>query len=246
MPEQIDGLNSKHLAAGSQEPGKAANGKIRIYNMRFCPYAQRGLLGLRLLQIPFEVVNINLTQKPEWYLEKKNPLGKVPAIEHDGKVIYESLVVVDYLAEKFSSGRQFAPKDPYERARQRMLTERLSALASALYPYYRNQKDQTQIKNVENAFQLYEKLLEKDYFAGDQPGYADFMAWPWVERLTAVEILSNGTLKVDQKKYPKFAAYIERMQALPEIQAFILDGPTHLKFLEDAFNKGAPDYDFLS
>jgi glutathione S-transferase len=240
--EEIEGLNSKHLATGSTEPPKVANGKVRIYSMRFCPYAQRGLLGLKLKQIPFEVININLAQKPEWYLEKKNPLGKVPTIEHDGKLVYESLVCVDYLDEIYSTGCSFVPKDPYERAKQRMLTERLTALPSALYPYYRNRQDATVFKNLENAYELYESLLHQNYFAGDRPGYADFMSWPWIERLSAVEIASEGRLAVNPEKYPKFAAYIERMKAIPEIKTFLLDGPTHLKFI-DGVATGKPTYD---
>ena len=42
--------------------------------------------------IEYECININLREKPEWFLEL-NPLGKVPTIEHpDGKVIYESAI----------------------------------------------------------------------------------------------------------------------------------------------------------
>lgn len=239
---EIVGLNSKHLATGSPEPPKLASGKIRIYIMRFCPYAQRGLLGLSLKHVPFEVVNINTTQKPEWYLEKKNPLGKVPTIEHDGKIVYESLVCVDYADEIYSTGRRILPEDPYERAKQRMLTERLSALSTATYPYYFNQQDAAAIKKVEDAFQLFESLLKQNYFGGDQPGYADFMTWPWVERLGAVEIFSQGRLAVNREKYPKFAAYIERMKTIPEIKTIFLDGPTHAKFLEGIV-AGKPDYD---
>lgn len=76
-------------------------------------------------------MNINLQEKPEWYFET-NPLGKVPSLEYNGKIIYESLVCVDYLDETFSSGRPILPKDPYERAKQRMLVERLSGVSADL------------------------------------------------------------------------------------------------------------------
>jgi len=239
---EVEGLNSKHLAKGSTEPPKKGHEKVRVYSMRFCPYAQRALLGLQLKQIPYEVVNINLTQKPEWYLEKKNPMGKVPTLEHNGQIVYESLVCVDYLNDIFTSGRLYKEKDAYEHAKQRMLTERLTALPSAFYPYYRNRDDPTVHKNLENAFQLYESLLQHNYFAGDQPGYADFMSWPWVERLSALEILSNNQISVSHEKYPKLVAYIERMKNLPEIKAFLLDGKTHAKFI-DSVKNGDTDYD---
>jgi glutathione S-transferase len=35
--------------------------------MRFCPYAERTMLVLLAKGIPFDVVNINLKKKPEWF-----------------------------------------------------------------------------------------------------------------------------------------------------------------------------------
>ena len=47
---------------------------------------------LKAKGIEYECVNINLKDKPEWFLEM-NPLGKVPVIEMpDGKVLYESAI----------------------------------------------------------------------------------------------------------------------------------------------------------
>ena len=43
-------------------------------------------------KIPYECVNINLKDKPDWFFDL-NPVGKVPVIEQpDGTVIYESAV----------------------------------------------------------------------------------------------------------------------------------------------------------
>jgi len=184
-----------------------------------------------------------LAEKPEWYV-KTNPLTKVPSIEHDGKLIYESLVITDYVDDVFKSGKKILPEDAYEKAKQRMLIERLSALSSALYPWYRNSQDPAVVEKLENAYKLYEQLLHHDFFSGNQVGYVDYMIWPWIERLGSVDILSKGQLAVTHEKYPKFAAYIDRMKAVPEIQAFLLDVATHVKFLQSRM-EGKPNYDLL-
>ena len=43
-------------------------------------------------KIPTQEVDIHLSVKPDWYLEKINPVGKVPTIEHNGHLIRESLI----------------------------------------------------------------------------------------------------------------------------------------------------------
>ncbi len=42
--------------------------------------------------VPFEEINIHLKVKPDWFVEKINPYGKVPIVEHEGHIIRESLI----------------------------------------------------------------------------------------------------------------------------------------------------------
>lgn len=42
--------------------------------------------------IKTQEINIHLKVKPEWYVEKINPAGQVPTIEHEGKLIRESTI----------------------------------------------------------------------------------------------------------------------------------------------------------
>lgn len=47
--------------------------------MRYCPYAQRTILALNAKQIDYEVVNIDLKEKPEW-LTRKSAFGKIKKV----------------------------------------------------------------------------------------------------------------------------------------------------------------------
>jgi len=68
------------------------------------------------------VVNCNLTEKPEWLFDK-NPAAKVPTIElANGKTLYESLIVCDYLDEVYPS-RSLMSKDPYQKALDKIWIE---------------------------------------------------------------------------------------------------------------------------
>ena len=62
------------------------------FNYLHISVSQRARLVLAAKGIEYERVNINLKDKPEWFLEL-NPRGTVPVIEHpDGRVIYESAI----------------------------------------------------------------------------------------------------------------------------------------------------------
>jgi len=237
----VEGLTTKHLAKGSQFP-KFDNGKLRLYNMRFCPYAQRTLLTLAAKNLPFEVVNVNLAEKPEWYLNDINPLGKVPSLQVKDKVIYESMITSEWADDEFKGTRQVMPKDIYERARQKMLVERLSKLPSVLYPLYRNLNDETCIKNAHEAIQLHEDLLQNNYFSGNECGFVDYMVWPFVERLEAVAVMTQGKVVVSKDRYPKMTAYVQRMMTRPEVKLAYRTPEEHMMFLRSMKDK-TPNYD---
>lgn len=52
---------------------------------------------------------------------KLNPRGVVPTLVHDGKVIRESNVIMEYLEDAFPD-HPLRPEDPYERAQMRLWT----------------------------------------------------------------------------------------------------------------------------
>ncbi|XP_055416079.1 uncharacterized protein LOC129636607 isoform X3 [Bubalus kerabau] len=127
----MSGGTVRSLGKGSAPPGPVPEGLIRVYSMRFCPYAKRTLLVLRAKGIRHEVININLKNKPEWFF-KKNPLGLVPVLETSlGQLIYESAITCEYLDEAYP-GKKLLPGDPYEKACQKMVFESFSKKEKAL------------------------------------------------------------------------------------------------------------------
>ncbi|CAL8297434.1 unnamed protein product [Merluccius merluccius] len=115
----------KSFAKGSAAPGPVSDGSIRLYSMRFCPFAQRTRLVLHAKGIKHDIVNINLKDKPDWFIEK-NPLGLVPTLETpSGQVIYESPITCEYLDEVYTDNK-LLPADPFQKAQQKMLMEHFS------------------------------------------------------------------------------------------------------------------------
>lgn len=64
---------------------------------------------------------MNLRFKPDWLYEL-NPVGLVPILQWDDKVIYESAACSDFLDDIFPVNK-LNPQDPFLRAKDRQLWE---------------------------------------------------------------------------------------------------------------------------
>ncbi|CAN1304515.1 Glutathione S-transferase L3 [Linum perenne] len=84
-----------------------------MYTNYQCPYAQRTWItrNFKGLQDKIKLVPLDLQNRPAWYPEKVYAGNKVPALEHDGKIIGESLDLVKYLDSNFE-GPSLLPDDP--------------------------------------------------------------------------------------------------------------------------------------
>uniref|UniRef100_A0A914XGG5 Glutathione-dependent dehydroascorbate reductase n=1 Tax=Plectus sambesii TaxID=2011161 RepID=A0A914XGG5_9BILA len=231
----FEGLNSITLNPGDELP-PLASGRMRLYNMMFCPFAHRSVLYISKKKLPVEVINVNLMEKPDWFVQR-NPLGKVPMIEHDGKVVFESLIVNEYLDELFPE-TAILPTDPYERAQQKILVERLSSVTAAFFAFMMNKDgDYKQAKDgMKKALENAESLLVDDF-------YGDIAVWPIFERFPIITLNPKfGVKKFPGIKYPKLSAYIKRMKKQPEIKAVMKPIELHEKFLKSAWIEKNPDY----
>nr|UOU03284.1 glutathione S-transferase omega 1 [Brachionus rubens] len=229
-------MSLKHLGPGSQMP-PLQKGKLRLYSMVFCPYAQRARLVLAAKNIPFEVVNIKLKVKPEWYFAI-NPSGQVPCLQlDDGRAIPESLVVSEYLDQVFPENK-LIPSDPYKNAMQKLIIEALGKVTGPFYKLLFG--DASASDDLLKGLDYYENKLENNYYGGDKPAFVDYMVWPWIERLEYLQKAKN--LDLNSTRFPKLTAYIERMKTQPAVKETILPVETLEKFFK-SYGSDEPDYD---
>ncbi|KAJ8250346.1 hypothetical protein COCON_G00222680 [Conger conger] len=229
------------LAKGSSAPGPVPKGKIRLYSMRFCPFAERARLVLHAKGIKHDTFNINLMDKPDWFL-MKNPLGLVPVLEMPGgQVIYESPITCDYLDEVYPE-KKLLPADPFEKAQQKMLLEHFSKIAPYFYKIPMMRRDDEDTSKLEE--ELKEKLIKlngnlagKKYFGGDSITMVDYMIWPWFERIEGIGLkhLMDGT--------PELKNWTECMLEDPSVKASMLNTETFKGFYK-TYQDGKPDYDY--
>ncbi|MBP1297877.1 MULTISPECIES: glutathione S-transferase family protein [Bradyrhizobium] len=109
---------------------------LKLISHKLCPYVQRAVIALREKGVPFERIDIDLANKPDWFL-KISPLGKVPVLvvtRDDGKevALFESNVICEYI-EETQAGAKLHPQDPLVRAEHRAWMEFGSAILGDLW-----------------------------------------------------------------------------------------------------------------
>lgn len=201
------------LFSGSRKPHLPLDGALRLFSMRFCPYAQRVHLVLNAKNIPHHTININLTDKPEWYLDLNNN-GKVPALQlvtdHGQPFITESLIIMEYLDEKFPQTPLF-PRDPLIKALDKMWIERFTSVTAAFFRVVLEPRDVDRaLLEISDALDLYEDELRRrctPFFGGKKPNILDYAIWPWFERTELVKALVGNKFFFDKKRYPALVSY---------------------------------------
>ena len=72
---------------------------LKLYYHPFSTFSQRVRIFLLEKQISAELIEVDLLSRAQHHPEylRKNPYARVPAIEEDGLVLYESTAILEYL-----------------------------------------------------------------------------------------------------------------------------------------------------
>jgi len=136
---------------------------LTLYDADRCPYCARVRIVLAQKGLSYETVVVDLDDRPAW-IYAKNPLGKVPVLEEDDLVLPESVVIMEYLEERYPEPALW-PADPAARAAGRLLVERFGRLSG------------------ERLTELDALLEAQPFLTGPEYGLADIAYVPWLLRL---------------------------------------------------------------
>lgn len=151
---------------------------LRLISHQLCPYVQRAVIVATEQGIEFERVDIDLANKPDWFL-KLSPTGRLPLLEvtdSDGSVhvLFESAVIAEYLDE--IGGRRLLPALPLQRARQRAWVEFASTVLAdiaRLYSVPGSGSFEDARIGLEARLETLNQALTGPWFAGEQFGLVD-------------------------------------------------------------------------
>jgi glutathione S-transferase len=156
-----------------------------------------------------------------------NPHGKVPVIDDDGTVVWESHSILRYLAARYG-GVRWWPADPAERSlAERWMdwsqtTLQPDFLMGVFWGFYRTpdaQRDwpaiHVKVAACASHFRLLDRMLaDRRYLLGDEPTLADIPAGTALYRYFGLDI--------EHPSVPNVEAWYRRLQARPAYRAHVM------------------------
>ncbi len=154
--------------------------KLRLISHALCPYVQRSVIVLEEKSIPYERIDIDLENTPDWF-KAISPMQKVPLLQtKNRRVLFESAVIAEYLDE-ITPG-SLHPQDPEEKAYHRSWIEFGSSILDNIASLYSARDEDTftdNRKELRAKFQLVEQeLITMPYFSGENFSLIDAVYGP--------------------------------------------------------------------
>jgi glutathione S-transferase len=182
---------------------------ITLFDAPRCPYCARVRIVLAEKEIPFDVVEIDLSDRPGWLYEK-NPAGRVPVLEEDGRPLPESVVIMEFLEERYPFPA-LLPADPADRALARLRIFRDDDLTDPYYAFRRGAEG-AEAELHEALGKLDASLAERPFLGGAAYGLADIAYVPWLLR-------ARDMLGIELEPFPALRAWLARLEERPAVAA---------------------------
>ncbi len=172
--------------------------------------------------VPYDIEYIDLSNKPDWFLEI-SPLGKVPVVQVNGGIsIFESAVINEFVSE--INPPVMHPTDLVEKARNRAWIEYGSGMLGTNFRL-RNSKTaeefaENKSKLVEQLKKVEEQIEDGPFFNGEEFSLIDSSYTPLFMQLDLMSQIHEFDIYAET---PKIARWAEMMLSLPAVKNSVVE-----------------------
>jgi glutathione S-transferase len=201
-----------------------------VYGVNASPFVRKVRVFLAEKGLEYQIDPVIPAQAPPDY-KKISPLGKVPAFRDGDRTLADSSIICAYL-ERVAPEPRLYPADPYDYARALWFEEYADGgmtpvvgqkifFKKVVGPRFFNQPcNDAEVKeaiekDLPPLFDYLESQLAGDFFVGGKLSIAD------IGVATQFVNLKHAGVTVDAARWPKLAAFVQRMHARPSFKALI-------------------------
>ncbi len=202
--------------------------KLTLISHVLCPYVQRAVIALKEKGVDFERIDIDLSQKPDWFL-KISPLGKVPVLKVGDDVIFESAVIAEYLEDTVAP--PLHPSDAVRRADHRAWIEFASVILSDIWGFYTAANEEALEQKRRDLTQRFERLEARlkagPWFDGETFHLVDAAFGPVFRYFDVFDEIADFGILKDK---PKVARWRKSLKQRPSVASAVKpDYPARLR-----------------
>jgi glutathione S-transferase len=205
---------------------------LKLISHKLCPYLQRAVIALSEKGVPFERIDIDLANKPDWFL-KISPLGKTPVLLVGDHAIFESAVILEYLEE--TQAKPLHPGNALHRAEHRGWIEFGSSVLNDIAGLYGAADEATfkaKVTQLEQRFaRLEDRVAAAPWFDGEHFSLVDAVFGPVFRYFDVFDGIGDFGILAGK---PNLARWRKSLAARPSVKSAVsADYPTLLRdFIE--------------
>jgi glutathione S-transferase len=192
---------------------------LKLISHKLCPYVQRAVIALTEKGVEFERIDIDLANKPDWFLAL-SPLGKTPVLQVGDIAIFESAVILEYLEE--TQPRPLHPGNALTRAEHRGWIEFGSAVLNDIAGFYAAADETTFAAKTAQLAQKFARLEARitasPWFAGEEFSLVDTVFAPVFRYFDVFEAIADFGILTGK---PKLARWRKNLATRPSVRSAV-------------------------
>ncbi|HEY2247437.1 MAG TPA: glutathione S-transferase family protein [Bradyrhizobium sp.] len=192
---------------------------LKLISHKLCPYVQRAVTALTEKGVPYERIDIDLANKPDWFL-RISPLGKTPVLVVGDHAIFESAVILEYLEE--TKPKPLHPADALLRAEHRSWIEFGSAVLNDIAGLYSAADQATfnaKVAQLEARFgRLETRAAAAPWFDGENFSLVDAVFGPVFRYFDVFDTIEDFGILAGK---PKLARWRVALAARPSVKSAV-------------------------
>ncbi len=193
--------------------------KLKLISHKLCPYVQRAVIALTEKGVPFERIDIDLADKPNWFFAI-SPLGKTPVLQVGDRAIFESAVILEYLEE--TQPNPLHPPDPLTRAEYRGWIEFGSTVLNDIAGFYAAPDEAgfaARTAQLEQRLaRLETRVVASPWFDGGEFSLVDAAFGPVFRYFDVFDTIADFGFFADK---PRLASWRGALAARPSVRAAV-------------------------
>ncbi|KAG2702221.1 hypothetical protein I3843_06G074200 [Carya illinoinensis] len=210
---------------------------IKVLGAWPSPFVMRVRIALNIKSVKYEFLEETHSSKSQLLLQSNPVYKKIPVLIHGGKPICESLIIVQYIDEVWSSGPSILPSDPYDRAIERFWA---AYVDDKIFPSMKllntaqGEEKTALVEQVTEGLVLLEEAFQKSskgkaFFGGDRIGFLDIAFGSMLGWLRAIEKM-GGVKLLDEAKTPGLVQWAESLCGDGAVEGIIPDTEKLVEF----------------